>query len=108
MLIALTFGGSRTYEHFTKQNRYPVEIEYAIIDQCISSYDEPIKYSNLKNKRKLCINALEQTQKDFSYSDFKKDKKGFIDKFRQHSVTVSLIEGEQVRRPAPQGWEAPY
>ena len=26
LLIALTFGGARTYEHFTDENRYPAKM----------------------------------------------------------------------------------
>jgi hypothetical protein len=90
LLIALTVGGTRTVEHFTDGNRYPAKIEYALIDQCISSYDDPIRFSALIKKRESCISALEETQQDFSYSDFKNDQAKFMRKFRQQALAGSF------------------
>ncbi|BCR05064.1 hypothetical protein DESUT3_21330 [Desulfuromonas versatilis] len=91
LLFALTLTGARTYEHYTEDNRYPTKIEYALIDQCVSSYNRPIGISTLITKRDLCINALEKTQADFSYSEFKKDQKGFMINFRQNAL-AGLLE----------------
>lgn len=86
LLIALTIGGSRAYEHFTDENRYPAKIEYALIEQCIASDNNTMRWSTIKKKRDACISALEKTQDDFSYSDFKEDQGKFINKFHQHVV----------------------
>jgi hypothetical protein len=86
LLIALTIGGTKAAEHFTDENRYPAKIEYALIDQCISFYDNPIRMGALKNKRDACISALEETQEDFTYSDFKDDQEKFILKFREYAL----------------------
>ena len=86
LLIALTIGGARTYEHFTEENRYPAKIEYALIEQCITSDNSSIRWSTIKKKRDACIIALEETQNEFSYSDFREDQRKFIDKFHQHAV----------------------
>ncbi|ORJ58680.1 hypothetical protein [Geothermobacter hydrogeniphilus] len=86
MLVLLTIGGARTYVHFTDENRYPAKIEYALIDQCINSYNGIMKWNAMKKKRDACISALEETQDDFSYSDFKENQRKFMAKFRQHAV----------------------
>jgi hypothetical protein len=90
LLIALAIGGTHTFEHLSDENRYPARIEYALIDQCISSYDNPFGWDALKKKRDACINALEQTQEEFSYSDFKDEQKRFFYKFREHALASSF------------------
>lgn len=86
LLIALAIGGTHTVEHFTEENRYPSVFEFALIDQCISADDRIWRHEGVffEKKRDACLRALEKTQKDFSYSDFKDDQSKFIRKFQEH------------------------
>jgi hypothetical protein len=85
-LIIGAYGAVKIDGHFFEENRYPAVIEYALIDQCISSYDAPISYGTLSNKRDTCISALEKTQEVFSYSEFKEDQRKFMVSFRQKAL----------------------
>ncbi len=66
-------------------DRYPIKIEYSIIENCISSYDKPLKYSHIRNKKEVCICALDKTELVYDYKSFKYNQNGFIEIFENKS-----------------------
>jgi len=36
-------------------DRYPIKVEHSIIENCISSYEQPLKYNHIRKKKELCI-----------------------------------------------------
>ncbi|MBG2876680.1 hypothetical protein I4902_04180 [Proteus alimentorum] len=54
--------------------RYPVGIEYSIIDTCVSGSEIGMSYHKRLEKRKICICALEKSQPDLPYSEYRKDR----------------------------------
>ncbi len=69
--------------------RYPLEIEYAIVDTCINSSKNALSVSWYKNKREACLCALEKTTKDISYSDYKSSQQSFLSSFRKNAKSCS-------------------
>lgn len=88
ILMALTVGGVSGHyvddliEKYNLQtDRYPINVEYNIIDKCISNYDEPISERVYRDKRKMCICALEKTEINYSFKLFREDKNRFLNIF---------------------------
>jgi len=74
---AVLLGGilGHHIDNYFEKTRYPIAVEYTIINNCISSYQKPMKGSHYQKKTEMCICALSKTMEDFDYSDYKKDKK---------------------------------
>lgn len=66
-------------------DRYPIKVEHSIIESCISSYDQPLKSSHIRNKKKVCICALGKTELEYDYTRFQYDNTGFIEIFETKS-----------------------
>lgn len=66
-----------------ESDRYPIVEEYAIIDNCVSNYDEPISRKVYKNKKDICICTLEKTELAYSYENYKNDSLGFLEIFEK-------------------------
>lgn len=87
VLTAMIFGlgsGIAIDESF-ETDRYPISVEHSIIENCISSYNKPLKKSYYKNKRNTCICALKKTEDILDYGDYKDDQYQFLNIFEQES-----------------------
>lgn len=56
-------------------SRYPLAVEYEIIDRCIGETSYIIQHIWIDRNRKICICALEKTQVNFDYELYKSQKK---------------------------------
>lgn len=81
----LAYGGSQFIDYAIFDNRYPLNVEYAVLEACSSSYKEPLSYSSYGSKKKLCLCALEDTMNEISYIRFKVDEKGFLEAFEENA-----------------------
>ncbi len=59
-------------------DRYPMRIEYSLLESCISSYERPLRSSQIRKKKEVCICSLEDTIKEVSYSEYKDSNNMFI------------------------------
>jgi len=66
-------------------DRYPIKVEHSIIESCISSYEKPLKRSRIRNKKEVCICALDKTELEYDYESFEYDTNGFIEIFENKS-----------------------
>jgi uncharacterized protein YcfL len=66
-------------------DRYPIEVEHSIIENCISSHEKPLKRSHIRNKKEICICALDKTELEYDYDNFMYDNNGFIEIFESKS-----------------------
>lgn len=76
---AFLIGGVSIYNidnYFDK--RYPMSVEYSIIDSCIRSDEEPLYRSYIRQKKDVCVCALSKTTNDFDYSDYKDSEDRFL------------------------------
>jgi len=83
----LAYGGSQFIDYAISDNRYPLEVEYAILEACSSSYREPLSYSSYRSKKRLCLCALEDTMNEISYIRYKVDEKGFLNAFEENATS---------------------
>ncbi|MBE1275501.1 hypothetical protein [Enterovibrio baiacu] len=74
-------GGIKT-EQFLDENRYPIHVEYAIVDTCLNSSNRTLHISQYKDKRSVCLCAIESTIANVSYRDFKESQKLFNEPFK--------------------------
>ena len=66
-------------------DRYPIKVEHSIIENCISAYEKPLKRSHIRNKKEICICALDKTELEYNYESFRYDSNNFIEIFENHS-----------------------
>jgi hypothetical protein len=78
------FGGHKAIEYFDT-DRYPMSVEHSILENCISSYDEPLRSSYIRNKKEVCVCAFQKTLKEYDYKEFKKNQYGFLNTFETKS-----------------------
>ncbi|MGR5132925.1 hypothetical protein [Vibrio alfacsensis] len=71
------------------EDRYPLEVEYAIVDTCINSAKNMVSVSFYESKRETCLCALEETEKLVSYSDYKSDQQLFLNNFKLNAKGCS-------------------
>lgn len=81
----LAYGGSQFIDYAITDNRYPLDVEYAVLEACTSSYKQPLSYSSYGSKKQLCLCALEDTMNEISYARFKVNEKGFLNAFEDNA-----------------------
>ncbi|ROV57903.1 hypothetical protein EGH82_20880 [Vibrio ponticus] len=81
--------GAYALENARDEERYPLEVEYAIVDTCVNSSKNMVSVSWYESKRETCLCALEKTESDVTYSDYKSDQAKFFSTFRQHAKGCS-------------------
>ncbi len=63
---------------FWNEHRYPLEVEYALVDKCVNNRTELFTIDKYKEVRNQCLCAIEFTTKKISYNQYKND----VDAFR--------------------------
>ena len=76
--IILGIGGGYYFNEKLDDNRYPLSVEYVLIDSCVSYDKRPLLAKDYKNKENICICALNKTQKEIDYSEYKKKQSTFM------------------------------
>ena len=86
-LALLTYIGVHTLRDEVKGygDRYPIAVEYALLDSCINGSRSLISKNSYLSKRDVCLCALQGAQEDYPYSDYEDDTKGFVPLFRQYA-----------------------
>lgn len=87
---ALLIGGvGGIYFQDNIANRYPMSTEYSILENCISSYDKPLRRGYYSDKKEICICAFRKTQKVYEYDEFKESQSSFLDTFEEKARICS-------------------
>ena len=87
-ISALVIGayGSYEIEHACFDDaRYPIRIEYAIIDSCVTSDRAYLSTEQFRSKKQICLCALEKTAKEISYADFENNANAFSNTFKKNA-----------------------
>ncbi len=85
-MTAIMIGTPAAYQigkHMQSEDRYPVAIEYSIVDSCIFQDKRPLRRAYIKQKKAICVCALSNTMKTIDYDEYKKDQEKFLDIFEQ-------------------------
>lgn len=79
LVIGILGGQIADYAIF--DNRYPLKVEYSLIDTCLNSSDTALNRILYKKKREVCICSMQETMNEISYIRYKVDDKGFFSAF---------------------------
>lgn len=82
--LGLLVGAGAGGYYLAAEDRYPVKVEYAIVEACSSSYSRSMSSLTLANNKKTCVCALEDTMKDISYIRYKIDESAFVESFKKN------------------------
>lgn len=80
----LAYGGSQFIDYAITDNRYPIAVEYAVLEACSSSYSRSMTTLSLGRNKKTCLCALEDTMNEISYIRFKVNESAFVESFREN------------------------
>ncbi len=86
ILAILAYGTSQFVEYVITDNRYPLNVEYDVIDACVSNNKAPMSYSTYGKKKTLCLCAMEETMNEISYVRYQVDEDGFLDAFETNAA----------------------
>ena len=64
-------------------DRYPLAIEYQIMENCISNYATPLPINLVKIKKDICVCAFEKTELAYAYDKYILDKDMFLTIFEE-------------------------
>lgn len=89
LLAALIIGGVAGHHiddivekyNFEVATRYPLKVEYNIMENCISNYDKPLARSTYESKKDVCLCALEKTERVYDYARYQSDQDTFLAMF---------------------------
>jgi hypothetical protein len=80
----LAYGGSQFIDYAITDNRYPLDVEYGILEACSNSHRISLSNSSYSSKKQLCLCALEETMNEISYVRYNVNEKGFLKAFRSN------------------------
>ncbi|MFM2483768.1 hypothetical protein [Celerinatantimonas yamalensis] len=83
-LLIGVFGTYKIDQLYLNEQRYPVKIEYEIIDSCVNSDQRAITNHQYLEKKERCSCALELTMDSISYKEATSDDSKFLQKFRSN------------------------
>lgn len=81
-LLIGVFGAYKADQLFFEDQRYPLIVEYELIDICVNSSRMLLNSSQYSVKTKTCICALNKTMEVISYKELKKGESEFLTRFR--------------------------
>ena len=85
-LVMGAYGFHKIEHDYFDEVRYPIRVEYAIIDSCIYSDRTTLSTSQFRNKKQICLCAYEKTVAEVSYSELD-DNNAFFDTFTKNTNT---------------------
>lgn len=89
---ALFIGAYGTYKAdqlLFEEQRYPLNVEYELIDNCVNSSRTPMYWSRQAKKTQVCLCALEKTMEEISYKELRKSEPEFLTRFRSSVASCS-------------------
>jgi len=87
LLVVISYGTSQFIDYAVTDNRYPLDVEYAVMDSCTDSYERPLVRRSYRRKKTICLCAFEDTMNQISYMRYMVDEKGFLDSFEENALS---------------------
>jgi hypothetical protein len=81
--ILIGIGSGIGIDEFFEKDRYPISVEYSIIERSLSGDSTPISRGWFKSKKEICFEALERTQKKISYKEYQEEPLKFMDEYEK-------------------------
>ncbi len=86
-LILGAYGGYKADQYLIQDQRYPLNIEYELTDNCINSSRVLMSNYYQNQKTKICICALEKTMNEITYKELQKNEPEFLTRFNNNLAT---------------------
>jgi len=83
IVAALTIGGSQFIEYAITDNRYPIAMEFEILDACINGGGS-LSSRYYKGRKEVCFCAMEDTMNQISSTRKRVTDAGFLNAFREN------------------------
>ena len=83
------YGTYKADQIFFEDQRYPLMVEYELIDSCVNASGKLFNADRLSEKTELCVCALGKTIEEFSYKEFKKSESEFLTHFRSNIASCN-------------------
>ncbi|WP_318479417.1 hypothetical protein [Photobacterium leiognathi] len=84
VILASSVGGYQINDLF-ERSRYPLAVEFAIVDTCIGGSLNWVSKSWYKSKRDICLCAMKETTQDIDYRDYKSNYVDFVNRFKYNA-----------------------
>lgn len=96
MTVAIiAFAGGIKLDDYLEKNRYPVNVEYALIESCISAAEEPLAVRVFDRKKEICQDALVRTQHTIDFGQYKAEPDTFIAEYEKQCISI-IVEKKKV------------
>lgn len=79
------YAASLLFTYAINDNRYPLTVEYEILESCTKSSTIPLSSKQYGIKKERCLCALEDTMNEVSYTRYLVDEGGFINSFKDNA-----------------------
>lgn len=76
------FGAYKADQILFEDQRYPLNVEYELVDGCVNSSRTLMNSYRKAEKTQVCLCALEKTMEEISYNQLKKSESDFLTRFR--------------------------
>lgn len=83
-LIVGVLGGYQADQWLSDSSRYPLAMEYAILNSCINSSNSVASHVRTAKKQEVCLCALENTMSDIDYAQASGNEQKFASRFRAY------------------------
>lgn len=81
--LTIGIGSGHAIDDSFEKNRYPVDVEYGIIENCITANEQRLSYKNYSRKQDICECALLKTQEKIGYTTLQMNEDGFLKEFQE-------------------------
>lgn len=83
-------GTKQLFDYKGYTDRYSIKSEYAILEMCLNSSQQPLASYQYASKRDDCICALGEVQKSFKVVDINNDTDGYLAAFESAARQCKL------------------
>lgn len=83
-LIIGVYGTYKVDDLYFDKSRYPVAVEYELIDTCVNSSSRVLNKAQYIKKKKTCFCALANTMDKVSYKEMRESESKFITHFKNN------------------------
>lgn len=93
LLVVISYGTSQFIDYAVTNNRYPLDVEYAVMDSCSNSYKRTYTQREYGKKKSICFCALEDTMNEISYARYLLDNTKFLNVFKKNTAICIKQQG---------------
>ena len=78
------FAANERVEELWEDQRYPLSVEYELVNLCVNQSQSLMSNTWHANKTKICICAMERTMNDVTLSELEENESRFVTRLRSN------------------------